>query len=152
MNIQRLKKISLGIGLGIAFISSCGMILGITAQAQGQPYDRYLRRQSERRQWRERYRGGYGYGDLRTYPYDGYGSYGRYGGAYGYDNRHEKGFRDGLDRGREDARDHRFFDPNNSSHYGEGDPAYRQGFRQGYAQGYREYAQRYRQYRGRGRW
>ena len=58
---------------------------------------------------------------------------------YGYNSRDEqKGYRDGLDRGREDARDRRSFNPNNSSHFRNGNSAYREGFRRGYAQGYRQ--------------
>ncbi|HKQ06009.1 MAG TPA: hypothetical protein VJ464_12810 [Blastocatellia bacterium] len=48
-----------------------------------------------------------------------------------------KGYRDGLDRGEEDARDRRRYDPNNSEHYRRGNNAYRDGFRRGYADGYR---------------
>jgi hypothetical protein len=62
----------------------------------------------------------------------------------GYDRRDDerKGYRDGLDRGEEDARDRRRPDPNNSDHYRDGNRAYRDGFRRGYAQGYRRYARR----------
>ena len=51
-----------------------------------------------------------------------------------------KGYRDGLDRGREDARTHRSFNPNNSSHFRNGNNFYREGFRRGYEEGYRQYA------------
>jgi hypothetical protein len=59
-----------------------------------------------------------------------------------YDKRGEesKGYRDGLDRGREDARTHRSFNPNNSSHFRSGNNFYREGFRRGYEEGYRENA------------
>jgi len=88
------------------------------------------------------YRGGYGdyrggYGDYR-------GGYGDYRGGYNNGDV-QRGFRDGLDRGQEDARDRRSPNPNNSSHYRSGNGAYREGFRSGYAQGYRQYA-------GYGRW
>jgi hypothetical protein len=57
-----------------------------------------------------------------------------------------------LDRGRDDARNRRSFNPNNSSHYRDGDSgyrseygskeayrqAYRAAFRRGYEVGYRE--------------
>lgn len=73
----------------------------------------------------------------------GYGMYRRNDG-YGYGNNGnraevEKGFRDGPDRGQEDARDRRRADPNNSSHYKKGSSAYREGFPKGYVQGYRQY-------------
>ncbi|HWQ32727.1 MAG TPA: hypothetical protein VNQ79_07725 [Blastocatellia bacterium] len=63
--------------------------------------------------------------------------YDRYGGYYGSRRDEEKGYRDGYDRGREDARDHRIPNPNNSSHYRKGNDAYRYGFRKGYQRGYR---------------
>jgi hypothetical protein len=59
-----------------------------------------------------------------------------------YDRRGDesKGYRDGLNRGREDARSRRSFNPNNSSHFRSGNNFYREGFRRGYEEGYREYA------------
>jgi len=68
-------------------------------------------------------------------------------GRYGRDSSdrredRQKGYRDGRDRGEEDARDRRRFDPNNSDHYRDGNNAYREGFRRGYADGYRRYARR----------
>lgn len=63
-------------------------------------------------------------------------------GDYARREEQRKGYRDGLDRGEEDARDHRRFDPNNSEHYRDGNEAYREGFRRGYADGYRRYARR----------
>jgi hypothetical protein len=71
-----------------------------------------------------------------VYPYYGNSSYYGYGNSYGYE---QQGFRDGLDRGQEDARDGRSFNPNNSSHYRSGNSAYRAGFRRGYEQGYGQY-------------
>lgn len=56
----------------------------------------------------------------------------------------QKGYRDGLDRGEEDARDHKRFDPNNSEHYRNGNRTYKDGFRRGYAQGYRAHSRRRR--------
>jgi hypothetical protein len=47
-----------------------------------------------------------------------------------------KGYYDGLDRGREDYRKNNGYDPNNSSHFRKGTPAYREGFRRGYAEGF----------------
>ena len=82
----------------------------------------------------------------RNYPSygGGYGgSYGGYRGGSSYDE--QRGYRDGLDRGQEDARDRRSPNPNNSSHYRDGNSAYRDGFRRGYAVGYRQYG-------GYGRW
>ena len=76
----------------------------------------------------------------RNYPSYG-GGYGDYGYGRGYNNGEvQKGYRDGLDRGQEDARDRRNPTPNNSSHYRNGNAAYREGFRRGYEIGYRQYA------------
>ena len=97
------------------------------------------------------YGGGYGYG--RGYGYGG-GGYGRgygygnggygnggYGGGYGGSGGYEeqRGYRDGLDRGQEDARSGRSPNPNNSSHYRSGNSLYRDGFRRGYSVGYRQF-------------
>jgi hypothetical protein len=85
--------------------------------------------------------GGYGNGGYgnRGYGNGGYGNSGGYGG--GYNNAEvQKGYRDGLDRGQEDARDRRSPTPNNSSHFRSGNAAYREGFRRGYEAGYRQYA------------
>ena len=85
----------------------------------------------------------------------------RYDRSYVYRIASDRGFQAGLDRGAEDARNHRRYDPNNSQHYRDGDSgyhsqygiiqayraAYREGFRRGYAQGYG----RYRGFWGRGR-
>jgi hypothetical protein len=82
------------------------------------------------------YYGGYGNNGYGNYGYGnpGYGGYSSYGS---YDQ--QKGFNDGLTRGQEDARSGRIADPNNSSHYRNGNSLYREGFRQGYAQGYQQY-------------
>lgn len=84
--------------------------------------------------------------DDRYENYGGYDNYGRYEnydygnyGGYGDNAEAQKGFRDGLNRGREDARDRDQFNPNNSSHYRRGNAAYRDGFLRGYRQGYSEY-------------
>jgi len=75
------------------------------------------------------------------YPYGGFvGTYNYYGSGnyYGSEN---GGYRDGYDRGREDARDGRGYNPNNSSHFRDSlSAAYRDGFRRGYDEGYRQYA------------
>ena len=98
-----------------------------------------------------------GYTYPRTYPYGGYygGPYGGYGGGpyggyyggsgnFGYWQ--QKGYHDGLDRGREDARSGRYPSPNNSEHFRNGNAAYRQGFAQGYQVGYRQYGGGYRRF------
>jgi hypothetical protein len=82
------------------------------------------------------------------YDYDRYGNrtyraYPNNRGYYGnsrYSNEEQLGYRDGLERGREDAFNNRRADPNNSSHYRNGSTAYREGFRRGFFQAYRQYS------------
>jgi Ni/Co efflux regulator RcnB len=76
----------------------------------------------------------------------------------GYRVARERGYSVGLDRGRDDADNHRSYDYNHSEHYRDGDSgyhseygsreayrvAYREAFRNGYSTGYRQ--------RSRGRW
>jgi hypothetical protein len=76
-----------------------------------------------------RNRGSYG---NRGYGNDNYG--------YGVNNAEfQKGYRDGLDRGRKDAQTNRAMNPNNSSHYRSGNDSYRTGFERGFYQAYRQY-------------
>lgn len=58
----------------------------------------------------------------------------------------EKGYRNGLDRGRKDAQTNRVRTPNNSSHYREGNRFYREGFERGFFEAYDQYS-----YNGRSR-
>jgi hypothetical protein len=85
----------------------------------------------------------------------GYGSrgggYGAYGGGY-YSPALDNGIRDGYEKGREDVRKNRSFDPRRHSWYRSGDrhyereygpkeryeDVYRRGFQEGYERGYRE--------------
>ena len=75
------------------------------------------------------------------------------GGGYGYGSvSFDNGYRDGVDKGREDARGDRSYDPNRHSRYRSADHGYnsrlgskdqyknvyRDGFRSGYDEGYRE--------------
>lgn len=78
------------------------------------------------------------YGNDGYYRNDGY--YGNNGyGNYGYNAEEQRGYRDGLVRGREDAQTNRVADPNNSSHYRRGSQAYREGFQRGFFESYRQY-------------
>ncbi len=86
-----------------------------------------------------RYRDHDRYRDNDRYGYGGYGN-----GNYGYNNGEmQKGYRDGLDRGQEDARSRRAATPNNSQHFRNGSAAYREGFSRGYFEGYRQYGNRW---------
>jgi len=74
-----------------------------------------------------------------AYSYPGvYSSYVPYGGvAY----QEEQGYRDGLSRGRDDARHGEPYSPNSHSHYrNDISVAYRDAFLQGYDVGFRGYA------------
>lgn len=156
MNYQRLKKYAFALALTVGFVVAPGLSSLSAVQAQW-PYnqDRWERERERERQRREEWRrrqmesrrnrdwdgdgridrGGY-WGNRRNN--DGY--YGNNRG-YGYDNGQvQKGYRDGLDRGQKDAKTNRVPTPNNSQHYREGNPSYREGFARGYQVGYRQYA------------
>lgn len=98
-----------------------------------------LQRERERRA-REYYR----YRNQRNYGY--YGGSGNYGG-YGYggysNSEIERGYRNGLKEGQDDARDRDSFNPSRHSSFRDGNPSYREGFYRGYQTAYRQYA-RYR--------
>jgi len=159
---DRVKKGIMGIVFSFILLLSSGMVLGTTAQAQDQNRDPYWQQdrndhRDRDRQWRrdrnrDRYRNGGSY--QRGYPpYGSNGRYGRYGDGSGYNNVAEQnGYRVGLERGIDDARHGRSYNPNNSSHYRDGDSgyhsqygskdaykaAYRDGFSRGYDEGYRQ--------------
>src|SRR5215212_5807764 len=131
MKWTSLKKKLAGTAFIFALLLGSGMLFETTAQAQYRDRDRnwqrdrddrrddrsdrqrdwYRRQQIERarqlereREW-ARNRGGYVYRSPRSYPYGNYGGYGGSSSSYEV----QKGFRDGLDRGQEDARDRRSF-------------------------------------------
>jgi len=102
--------------------------------------------------------GGY-YPNQNRYPDPYYGTSAPYGGGgYTYNAAYPNGVNDGIEKGREDARKHRSFDPLRHSWYRSGDRhyrneygpkqqyqnAYRQGFQEGYDRGYREIGGGYR--------
>jgi hypothetical protein len=61
-----------------------------------------------------------------------------------------RGYRDGLIRGREDAIEHRRFNPFGHPRFRFGDSDYREAFRSGYARAYRRFADDYGYRYGRG--
>ena len=61
-----------------------------------------------------------------------------------------RGYRDGLIRGREDALDHRRFNPFGHPRFRFGSSDYREAFRSGYARAYRRFADDYGYRNGRG--
>jgi len=78
------------------------------------------------------YNGNYGNRGYGNRGYDNYGGY----GVNNFD--YQQGYRDGLDRGRDDALTHRAMNPNNSSHYRSGNSSYRAGFERGFYEAYRQ--------------
>jgi hypothetical protein len=79
-------------------------------------------------------------------------SYPQYGGGYAVNPGFDRGYRDGLDKGRDDGKHHEAYDPRRQKWYREADrgyndhdgsrysyeTAYRDGFLRGYDEGYRE--------------
>ncbi len=83
-----------------------------------------------------------GYGrNGRGRGYNGNWNNGQFGNR-GYNNVNnfdfQRGFSDGLNRGREDALTNRAMTPNNSSHYRSGNVSYRAGFERGFFQAYQQ--------------
>lgn len=129
-------------------------------------HSRYGNRNDYRNTFRQGYASGYeqgyrsygGYGNRNPgygnrYPdYGGYGGYGGYGDGY-YNEASNRGFREGAEKGREDADDGDRYDPRRHKWYREGDRGYnsrygsrdrykadyRNAFERGYAQAYRGY-------------
>jgi hypothetical protein len=96
---------------------------------------------------------GYGYPDRTRYPDPYYGNQAPYTtGRYGYSQAYPNGLNDGIEKGREDARKHRSYDPRRHDWYRDGDrhyrgeygskdlykDEYRRAFQEGYDRGYRE--------------
>lgn len=95
-------------------------------------------------------------GPYPTYPSDRSGYPGDYGYGYGFNPAQENGYRDGFEKGRDDARDRRAYDPIRHGWYRSGDrhyrreygskeryeDIYRHAFREGYDRGYREWSYR----------
>lgn len=131
----------------VILLVGSGLMLGSTAQAQGRHWGGGHWRGGGGFVYRPRVFVGRG---LYAYPRYGYGfyPYGAYGFGYTprydagpYDVADSNGYHDGYDRGGEDARDGKRYDPNNSSHFrGSISSAYRDGFSRGYAEGYRNSA------------
>jgi len=154
MNIQNLKKYTIALALTAGFVIVPGLSSLSEVQAQGwwrygqnRRDDRWDRRNDRRNDRRDdRW-------DRRDDPWDRRDDrwdrrndrWDNRNDRYGYNSKEEqKGYRDGLDRGQKDAKTRRIADPNNSSHYRNGNSAYREGFRRGYFIGYRQFDQRRR--------
>ena len=142
--MNSIKKIVGSIALAAVFVTS----LGVSSFAQD--YGRYGQ-QDDRWRRDDRYRDRGGYNDRDR---GGYNDRGGYYGGNGREDRWareqmEKGYRDGLDRGRKDAETNRRRDPNNSSHYRKGNEFYRRGFERGFFEAFNQYGN---YGRNRGRW
>jgi hypothetical protein len=157
MRLHRMNRVIMGTAFAFILLFGAGMSTGTVALAQDRGRDHSWRRQDrDHRGWaqnpgrnRNTFPRVYTYPRVYAYPrtytyrrvvpyYAPYGGYSRYGGN-SYSAAQQSGFHDGFDRGREDARDGRSYNPNNSSHYrNSGSAAYRDGFRRGYDQGYRQ--------------
>jgi flagellar biosynthesis/type III secretory pathway protein FliH len=133
----------------------------------------YRRQFGDRERYRQTFRSGFaaGYSDAyqrlnvrhdrgrweRDGWYRGNTGYGGYGSRYGYSPALENGARDGYEKGIEDARKNRSFDPVRHKWYRDAErhyrgeygsreryrDVYRRGFQQGYERGYREARWRY---------
>jgi hypothetical protein len=100
----------------------------------------------------------------QTYGYGGYGRYPDRGYAREIERRaYDKGYREGLEEGRNDARHHRDFSPTRHGEYRDADDGYHRGdgdrefyrrnYRRGFDSGYREsYERNIRYDRDRRRW
>lgn len=126
--MNRMKKVLGSVALAAVFVSS----LGISSFAQDWGRGRWEQRRDDRRGRDDRYNDRWDNRDNRYVR-----------------QQFEKGYRDGLDRGRKDAQTNRRRDPNNSSHYRDGNQYYRQGFERGFFEAYNQYSNNSR---GRGRW
>jgi hypothetical protein len=167
--LQTIKNTGLILSLAFGFL----ILSGVTANAQyrnNDDYDRSDRRErrEERRERREERRerrqerredrnGGYN-GNNGNYGNNGgyYGNNGSYNNGYGnnlYRVAQQNGYRDGLSKGQQEAREGDRYNPQSSSSYKNGlngydrnygsrdayKQAYRQAFLQGFERGYNQY-------------
>lgn len=150
IGVRRLKGVTMtntgklrGVALALALILGFGAAAASSVQAQERCYPNYGYRSYPYNGPYNRSYGYYGpYNNSGYYgPYGNGGYYGgNYGGGYYGSDSVAHGFRDGFNRGREDARDGRYPTPNNSEHFRNGNPAYRSGFARGYQAGFRQAA------------
>ena len=132
MNYTKLQKYAYSLVVALMLVA----VAGLTSNAQAQFQDRdWNRDHRDDRQRRDNYpNGGYDNNDR-------YGNNGRNGrNSEYYYKEEQKGARDGMRHGREDAEKHRIPDPNNTKQYRNGSDPYRTGFRQAYVQSYRQFS------------
>ncbi len=131
MNNKNFKKYFYALAFALTLMTAFG--IASPTQAQNRDWNRD--------RWEDRNRDNRGYYPNGGYDDYRYGNNNRYGRNSEYYKQQEKGYRDGLRRGKEDAQSNRIPDPNNSSHYRKGTEPYREGFRQGFRESYRQYSQ-----------
>ena len=180
MKLNAWKKLVKGLIFAALLTVTSAGVLTITAQAQDRDRDRdhrWQRNERRDRDWnrqrndwdrerrererardleriRERNAYRYRYNYPRQYPYYDYGNRGRYNWSNIQAIAEQQGYRDGFERGSDDARHRRSFNLYDSGRFRDGDRgyhseygskdfyrvSYREGFRRGYEQGYRQYA------------
>ncbi|MFN8001680.1 MAG: hypothetical protein U0X75_11760 [Acidobacteriota bacterium] len=147
--MDKMKKIAFALMLTFGFVVAPGLSGLSNVQAQGwgnrqdRRDDRWDRRDDRRDRRDDRWDRRDDRWDRRDDRWDRRDDRWDRRDDYRYNDREvQKGFRDGLDRGQKDAKTRRIADPNNSSHYRDGNSSYREGFRRGYAQGYRQFSGR----------
>ena len=141
------KRIAAGAVLAVMILLGSGTLSGNIAEAQGWHRGGFGVRQRVFITPRVRvFPRAYGFSRFGPYPY--YYGYGYYPYGYAPYTRYDlgptadqAGYRDGYDRGQEDARKGNGNNPNNSSHFRNAIGAtYREEFRKGYDYGYHQYA------------
>jgi hypothetical protein len=142
--IKAIKNIGLSIALAATFLVAAGSSSAFAQDGRGRDRDRDgwqdNRRDRDDRHDRDRDRDGWKDNDRDHDDWQ--------------DSRRERfeeriGYRDGLIRGREDALEHRRFNPFGHPRFRFGASDYREGFRSGYARAYRRFADDYGyRYRG----
>jgi hypothetical protein len=135
MIIKAIKTTGLSIALAATFLATAGSSIAFAQDGRGRDRDRDDRQDNgrERDGWQDNRRERDDWQDNRRERFE-----------------ERRGYRDGLIRGREDALEHRRFNPFSSPRFRFGSSDYREGFRSGYAQAYRRFADNYGRHYGRG--
>jgi hypothetical protein len=155
MIIKAIKTIGLSIALVATFLVAASSVNAFAQDGRGRDRDRDDRQDNrrDRDDRKDNHRDG---DDRKDKDHDGDDWKDNHRDDDDWkDNRWERfderrGFRDGLIRGREDALEHRRFNPFAYPRFRFGSSDYREGFRSGYARAYRRFADDYRNRFGRG--
>jgi len=145
MIIKAIKTIGLSIALVATFLVAASSVNAFAQDVRGRDRDRDDRQDNRRDRddrkdnhrdgddWKDNHRDDDDWKDTRWERFD-----------------QHRGYRDGLIRGREDALEHRRFNPFAYPRFRFGSSDYREGFRSGYARAYRRFADDYGYRYGRG--